>query len=76
MALFERSVPVMTTINSKKALILLDRSDCVRTLQMAEELCMQGYDLYAKGEMVHFFNKNMIPVSLCHDDMAFDVILK
>ena len=37
---------------------------------------MEGYDLYAKGEMVQFFNKNMIPVSLCHDDMAFDVIVK
>ncbi|MBQ4050248.1 MAG: hypothetical protein IJD13_01325 [Oscillospiraceae bacterium] len=66
----------MTNMTTKKALILLDKSDCVRTLQMAEELCMQGYDLYAKGEMVHFFNKNMIPVSLCHDDMSFDVILK
>jgi len=66
----------MTNLTSKKALILLDKSDCVRGLEMAEALCMEGYDLYAKGEMVQFFNKNMIPVSLCHDDMAFDVIVK
>lgn len=66
----------MTNLTAKKALILLDKSDCVRTLQMAESLCMEGYDLYAKGEMVQFFNMNMIPVSLCHEDMSFDVILK
>lgn len=66
----------MTNMTHKKALILLDKSDCVRSLQMAEDLCMQGYDLYAKGEMVLFFNKNMIPVSLYHDEMTFDVIVK
>ena len=40
----------------KKALLLLDKSDTEKSLSMAEALWEQGYDLYAKGDMVLFFN--------------------
>lgn len=63
--------------NSKKALLLTTKSDCARSLQLAESLYSQGYDLYAKGEMVLFFNQNMIPVSAYPDGyaMEFDCVV-
>jgi len=63
--------------SAKKALLLTGKSDCAKSLQLAENLYDQGYDLYAKGEMVVFFNQNMIPVSACLDEnvMEFDCVV-
>ena len=62
----------------KKALLLLDKSDTEKSLSMAEALWEQGYDLYAKGDMVLFFNMNMVPVSTCPADgsVSFDCVVQ
>ncbi|MDD6032237.1 MAG: hypothetical protein PUC47_01950 [Oscillospiraceae bacterium] len=68
----------MTAMESKKALILLDKNDKAKSLQTAERLCAEGYDLYAKGEMVLFFNSHMIPASVCTADCTvhFDCVIQ
>ena len=62
----------------KKALLLLDKSDAEKSLSTAEALWEQGYDLYAKGDMVLFFNRNMVPVSVCpaDDSISFDCVVQ
>ena len=68
----------MMNMETKKALLLLDKSDAAKTLSMAEKLCEQGYDLYAKGDMVLFYNQNMIPVSFYPTDgkTSFDCVIQ
>ena len=67
----------MKSMGTKKALLLLDKSDTQKSLSLAEELCEEGYDLYAKGDMVQFFNMNMVPVSLCPaEGISFDWVIQ
>ena len=67
----------MKTMKTKKALLLLDKTDTAKCLQAAEELWEQGYDLYATGEMVLFYNQNMIPVSFSPEGCqgSFDCVV-
>ena len=67
----------MKSMGTKKALLLLDKSDTQKSLFLAEELCEEGYDLYAKGDMVQFFNMNMVPASLCPaEGISFDCVIQ
>ena len=67
----------MKTMKTKKALLLLDKKDTAKCLKAAEELWEQGYDLYATGEMVLFYNQNMIPVSFSPEagGAGFDCVI-
>ena len=45
---------------NKKALLLGNQYN---SLEIAEQLLEQGYDLYADGETALYLNQNMIPTS-------------
>lgn len=68
----------MKNMEVKKALLLLDKKDTARSLAVAEEFFEKGYDLYAQGDMVLFFNQHMIPVSYSPEasPASFDCVIQ